>query len=438
MRGTLRIFLFFATLSFAVIAYGESQLVYFGGSTAKDDSSFDTSLNDALAYAKSKNLKADFFYRKTLPKTLADEDSAKIKEFTPKSFKKKIRELARSISSGKIKPGEQLLVYLDTHGSKIDGTYKVTADTELANGEDLQYLIQAAERKNVRLGIINGTCYSGSLMKYRTPHTCIVTSAQPDKVGFAGDPINLAALSPGLDDLESLYLLQRSLYPGLRSQPMISTEAGIRVDEMLSPLKSSIIHEHDRDVILAQPTCKTPTSSLVNLEKEINTLKASTRETPEWAAETIKDLRDLIEKFNSTKLKLQAYNIAKNKETCVDTTFMEGAKVNTDYEKCLTQEDIEWVAANYYKPGESRQSRKGLTTGTKQLADPIRSQFIDQQNSDNYKNFQRLKKENQEAIHEIDIYSAMIGALERDIYNKAYKKASEESKAPNPCRDFKL
>jgi hypothetical protein len=441
MNGFLRAFLFCAGLSLFHIAYAENHLVYFGGgsSTKKTDNMFDKSLQDVLAYAKSKNLKADFFYRKSLPENLTKEDSAGIKELNPQTFKEKIRELARSISSGKIKPGEQLLIYLDTHGDNVNGTYALTTETDLANGEDLQYLIRAAEKKGVKLGIIGATCYSGSLMKYRTPNTCIITASKPDRIGFYGDVGDLSGAGKNdLTNLESWYLSLRPQYAGVLSQPMISTEAGIQTDELLSPLKSTIIDDSERSQALSKPICTNSISSLSNLEKEIKSLQSTAQVDRQWASQSVGRLRYSIEKYNSAQVKVQAYILAKNKTSCVVAPFMEGAIVNTSEHICANQQQIEWIAANFHKPGENRQSRKGHLTGSKQLADPARSYFIDQTNTEDYKNFQRLKKENQEAIAELNSYSSEIATLERDIYEKAYKKASAESAAPNPCRDFKL
>lgn len=440
MIGPLKALLFTMTFCFSFLAYAENHMVYFGGgfSSYKPDVMFDKSLVSVLSYAKAKNVKADFFYRKDIPASLPAEDKAKIQQFTAKSYKEKIRELARSISSGKIKPGEQLLVYLDTHGKIQDDKYILGADDEDVDGETIQHLIRTAEKKGVKLGIIGATCYSGSLMKYSTPNTCIVTAAQPDRLGFYGDVPDLSKTVPFSSDLETLFLESRADHPYNNSQPMISTEAGVRVDEMLSPLKSNIIHEIDRNKLPPKLVCTSQESYLSNLEKEVRALKVNTRDPDELTDTGVQQMRELIKTHNALQTKLEAFNKAKYKLACINHPFMEETQINMGKRSCANLEQIEWVAENYYKPGDNRQTRKGLATANKKPADRIYSFYIEQQETEDYKNYQRLKKENKKDIAELTNYSRQIASYERSIYTRAYKKASKESKAPNPCKDFKL
>ena len=330
MQIVARALIFTLMISLGLKAQAENHLVYFGGgkSTSPSDDMFDSSLKHSLAYSKASGWKSEYHYRQSLPRDLAPDDYGKVKnDFSPQVFNDKINELTAAIKTGKIKRGEQLLVFIDTHGDlTVDGKLVGRSDAGSVDLEQLQILIRAAEEKGVKLGIIGATCYSGSLMKYRSPNTCLITTAQPDKVSFGVDARILlsARKNLGKTNLEELYLETREKTDSAEirdnraqpSQPMISTNAGIAADEMLSPLKKAIVHDEDRETIYRKSVCEDPALTAMKLDKSFRdvevTIAGSFYDSQEKALPLLKEK---IEEFNNLQNEFLADKSIKRSES---------------------------------------------------------------------------------------------------------------------------
>jgi hypothetical protein len=318
-------------INLGIQAQAENHLVYFGGGKTANlpyDDMFDYSLKQSLAYGKASGWKSEYHYRQSLPRDLAPEDYSKVKnDFSSKVFNDKIRELTVAIKMGKIRRGEQLLVFIDTHGVlNEDGKLVGISDPGNVDLEKLKFLIRAAEQKGVKLGIIGATCYSGSLMKYRSPNTCLITTAQPDKVSFGIDSRLLVSARKNLGNtnLEELYLEAREKTDTVEirmnraqpSQPMISTNAGIAADEMLSPLKNVIIHDVDREAIYNKSLCENPALAAMKLNKNFSDVEVMVSgffyDSEEKALPLLKEK---IEEFNNLQNEFLADKSVKRSES---------------------------------------------------------------------------------------------------------------------------
>lgn len=421
-------YIFFAIFSFSIVTHAENHLVYFGGGVSQDseDAIFDKSLKDTLAYARERNLKADFFYSRKSPQGITSAEKAQLKEFSPQSFEDKINDLVTEIKKpeGKIKSGEQVLVYLDTHGYIEDGKFLVSANGKLVDVEILRGLIDAAEKKSVKLGIIGATCFSGSLMKYRTPNTCIITASQPDKIGFYGDPLSLANAVKA-DNLETLYLQKRRENIKGPSQPMISTEAGIFVDDLLTPLKREIADENDLANLSYSPVCTNNESTVMALEAQLKSIKITTnglflRET----SDAYPKIKEKIAEFNEIQTQMISYIIAQRKKVCT-ADLHEQNKTQLDNEVCADVQVIDMYAND--TPRYMKEKGEKYVNSVLKLKE-----------SKDYKDFKRLEMIYSKQMKKLKSISKEIARYERQIYDQAYKKASDNSTAANPCRAFKL
>lgn len=425
------------TAFFSISAWAGNHLVFFGGgsSSLAQDVFFDPSLKNTKEFAKKSGWQSEFYYRKKMPESLTPEEKVGIKEFSPQSFRDKINSLIADINSGKIQPQEQLLVVLSTHGKLDSGKLILTADQDNVEVDSLKELVSAAERKGVKLGVVGSTCYSGSLMKYMTPNTCLITIAQPDKVGFESDLTGFSKLVSadkpvGASNLEELYLntrLENSKFAtnGVVSQPMISTQAGVAIDEMLYPLKRGLFHKIDLVPALDQPVCVNTELAMTSLQENMKDMTIVTKGF--WidgSDEAYPLLKEKMDEYNKLYRQVDDYQMAKSKVACnYDGEPSSPTFLRKNF--CLGVADLEPGF-----PGSDLEK-----DGTRHSFAQLR---VDLRKTKEYQEYRRLKNLHQVTINRMLDLSRQIAELERQVYDQAYKKASKEFKGPNPCRDFKI
>lgn len=397
----------------------ENHLVYFGGdksNNTSDSQLFNDQLKRILDYSKKTSWRSEFYYQKNLPSELPEKEKKGIKEFSPDSFQEKILSLKKDLRNGKIKSGDQLLVYIDAHG-RLDQNrdFVISTDQGAAHSEVLKGLIALAEEKKVKLGVVGMNCYSGSLLRFRTPNTCIVTLSQADKLGFDDDATNFSSLvlkKAGSTNLEEVFLNSRydqfqfSFSP---SQPMISTEAGVLVDENLSALKEGIFHEIDLYQSQLQPLCKNSTLKIETLEAKIASLAQLLQLDRKSVIEPqrLEKLKALLREYNDLYTGTSPFSKYANDLACSkDGDCLEVFEIDLYETLPLSEKDRQWV--------------NELKTTTA------------------YKNFKRFIIKHEPYYQRMKDLSLEISQEERALYDQLYKLASQKMKGPNPCRDFKL
>jgi len=411
-------------------SFAKNTLVYFGGgrSANPDDSLFDAGFLKVKQFSKNQNWDSEFYYRKSLPPNVSTEDIIKTKQFTASNFLGKIESLKTDILNGKFKDGDQLLVYIDTHGKPDENTKHIilAADDESVDSQALRDLIALAEEKKVKLGVVGANCYSGSLLRYRTPNTCIVTAAPEDKVGFNTDTnafTDNMLLKQGATNLEDVFLNARwnkHLIYG-PAQPMISTEAGVIVDEALSSIKDGIFYEVDLVKEQARPVCKNNSYMIDNLEQEIKKLSQVIRFSFTYLGlpATYKGKGGLIDikQIQNLQAKLKNYQALYQQTT---PFAVEGEQnVCSKKKSCFAARDVDaWEP--YADTPEKLQLLKELREN------PI------------YKKYKESTKGQEAEIKKMYDLSIEISRQERELYDQLYKIASKKVTGPNPCRDFKL
>lgn len=406
--------------------FATKHLVYFGGgnSAVESDAMFDQGLKDMMEYADKASWKSEFYFRKSVPKEMSAHKD-RIKTFTPETFQKRIEGIKADIRQGRIKAGEQLMLYLDSHGILDEkGNYLISVDRQRVETESLKGLIQLAEEKNIKLGIVGMTCYSGSLLRFKTANTCIVTIAPPDKVGFSDDSFYLSKntlLQANKTNLEDVYLRSRRHGNDYYSpaQPMISTEAGIMADQALAPLKSGIYDAYDLSREQRQPVCRNMSLEIESLNQKLNHLA----KVVEFSSGNLdlpaeyKGPGNIVDLKRVQKLqdKLKAYEVF-YQETA-KTSHLQNSQVCGKNDLCLRA-----FAADIFVP-RSEEERRWL--------EEVKS-------SEAYKKYKAGTKNQETLLQRMRELSLEIAKEERDLYDQLYKLASQKTAGPNPCRDFKL
>ncbi len=180
--------------------------------------------------------------------------------FTEKSYDQMLKDYESKIIKGEIKKGDQLLVYISSHGAarkEGDKTHQISvkgqAATDLTTLEGsktvsldkLQNLIDLAKKYDVKLGVLDFSCHSGNTLALANPDTCIIASSAPDNFGWAG-PNTFSdrftkAMAPG-KTLEDLFL-HAFIDRGETAFPMISTKVGMELQDELYELLAPYLYK---------------------------------------------------------------------------------------------------------------------------------------------------------------------------------------------------
>lgn len=209
MRKTLTSVCFLLCMN----AQGSDQLYYLGGGGegTKTSTIFDYNISNVQNITSSHKLDYQISFngghRDTEDKLRAHFPSNKVTNFTEKNFNERLKEIERKLMRGEIKPTEKLLLIIDSHGAESNkelthsislANNKQVKDLNNLNGSDsvsldrLKKIVDLAEAKGVKLGIVDFSCHSGStlnLAKKLSQNTCVISSTGPHHYGYAGSRV---------------------------------------------------------------------------------------------------------------------------------------------------------------------------------------------------------------------------------------------------------
>lgn len=264
--------------------------------------------------------------------------------FTAKNYLKMIEDLKTRIKNNQIKPNEQVLLFIDSHGAEKgnDKTHSISiannksitnynnlGGTSLVSIDKIQEIIDLSEAKNIKLGIVDLSCHSGNTLNLRknSAKTCIVTSTGPQHYAFAGNNsfgnefIN--QLKSGTHTLESAFLEARRISND-NAYPMISTSQSERtrksIYELITPYlqyQGKNIGKLKDDIIDMATLCyECRANELTRLIKHIETFKKIGAINDSNSRDMIANLKEYeaLRKFLTDEYKKLNDPIIKNKE----------------------------------------------------------------------------------------------------------------------------
>lgn len=129
--------------------------------------------------------------------------------FIKETYEKLINEMISKIESGQLRKGDQLMITIDTHGAKNKGekTHEISlsggALTDLVtlegantvNLDALEKLAALASEKQVKLAILDFSCFSGNLLNIKNDKVCMISATSPDLFARTGISETSLALS---------------------------------------------------------------------------------------------------------------------------------------------------------------------------------------------------------------------------------------------------
>ncbi len=456
-----------------------------GGSRSKAENIFDPGFLELEKLTANRKWEATFQVDTGHPSTqrnlkaLPAATQEKIFDFSSNSFLNQMTDIRKKIDSGYFSKDQKILVVIATHGSGLneDGINEIsTSDsTKTPLSPSLKNLVEAANRKGIKLGLILDHCYSGDQIKdfQKSSNVCIVTASESSRMGSTEFDHFFRELS-NAQDLESAFLTSRANMLNSAPQPMINTEAGLKAARDLEIIKNFKFGIADSKDAHANRLCSNNKYKLEKLVKVMSEINEQSQR--DWFATWTNSHRDIAEdikkyflaneqELNQAAEKPQGPHGRDSSECIAKTRNLNQGKFgfcfyvfrSLSQELQLVKDQIAILRKENMQvsPKGSRREEmeskynikmptEGLKIGDlefelgrlmKFYQDP---EFIE---ADRKMSAFRAKQKKWQLEADKAHEKAWGGEMmqnERLMYDALYKHYSKQSPASNPCRDFKL
>ena len=175
----------------------------------------------SYAAARSLNDLAFAVRQEIVQKTYPQSFKVKNQRFTSKNYESAVESYIKKIETGAIKPGEKLMVILDTHGAAKTSAHRThsiaTSGAEIKDYDNLGNndhdsvdrlfdLAKIAEEKGVKLAILDFSCHSGNSLALANDKTCVISSSGPNHYGYSNFPATFYENMSTGKNLEDVFL----------------------------------------------------------------------------------------------------------------------------------------------------------------------------------------------------------------------------------------
>ena len=120
--------------------------------------------------------------------------------FTESNYNELIDEMIKKIETGELTAGDQLMVNIDTHGSRkrnekthsiaLAGSplsdLKTLSGAETVDLDRLEKLANLAAEKGVKLALIDMSCFSGNLHNIKNDKVCFISATGAEQYSYSG------------------------------------------------------------------------------------------------------------------------------------------------------------------------------------------------------------------------------------------------------------
>lgn len=498
------IFLFLImSLEFAHSNENKKQLYYLGaGGEPKGDSTiFDAQASKVGDFVNSSE------WETTVSFNGGHEDTEKIinkkfkkarnvGSFTEYKYDKIIADITKKLESGELKANDQLMIVIDTHGFKNNGEkthkwalaipdmkeveeylsggmskedqVKYLGGKGLVSADQMEKLAVLASEKGVKLAIVDHSCFSGNLLNIKNDKVCMISGAGKNQVSYIQPKVFgmiipmtyignfYGSMKPGVN-LEDLFLSSRTQGIDLIDFPMISTEEGRAINDLIYSYLSPYLEFAEDDVkkydvkdqnIFAQQACfasekhdsfilelklqkiiagaakKMPLKEFDALEKALNKYRAHQVETEKVYNQMFDIDKDL------EKILLSA--------TLEEKEFLESWNhrdfILNDWDKVYVKTNITEQFGSKFEADTLAEIQINLKTIRKKqaYANSVIAKLSKTQQQ-NIKKFQSVYAKDDEAFK----LAGKVGTEAKKVYDILYKNMQRKDKS-NPCRDFIL
>ena len=486
----VKLLIFASLLNTSIEIFAKDTIIFIGGGgepLGAKETQFDESLENLGKFYRdnrpSYNAVVNFNggHQKTESKIEKYFSDAEVKNnFNAKSYEQLVDDTIKKLSSNppQIAPGEKIVLFINSHGGENRGekTHSIsTANSAMTNMnaggasmvslDKLKALSDLAEKNNVKLGIVDGSCHAGNTLALANSKTCVVAASGPKHYSYSNFADLFAKNMKKGKNFEEIFFQTRNKLGGT-GFPMISTPAGMAVQDEIYPYLTPYMYYHDEYRGMALD--KIDNYIRQNSTPELMCVKDADFKKLDALMILIQDMSNIGErsgKFESVDLSKLRKKISKYKST-QDEYFNKIARVNlSTLDKKETIKTAAYPSGNQYTHKELLSTNylfqikmKEEASKNLSLTEVKRKQALDL--AEFYRECQRVKervlrenpqyKEQEAIIAKLKDDSNVNSYIAHDImkeatavYNTYYKiKESEfvEKKtiAPNPCKDFVL
>jgi len=461
-------------------AYADNYMVIMGagGEEAKPGTIFDGGIRNLATYVRnSDGLKVDVALNGGHSETTQIIENefprgTPTSQFREVDYKRLIQKYTQMLKNDQIKSGDQLMIYIDSHGGEKEASLKThrisTAEgtavnldnldgSETVSLDDLEALKDLAKAKRVKMAIIDASCHSGNTVALADENTCVISSSGPNHYGYTSFGYAFPnAMSKG-KTLEEVFLEVRNNETA-PSFPMISTNEGMSVYNELYTKLTPFLYDYDEKNDKLTPfllrnngeaqMCLTDANfkSLIQTIDNIEDMNTVTKKILWWTYKNkevdFTELKRLLTQYKKTldeaalKMREIGSEQFKKKETIQgfvgEVTWKD--LLMTDYNELITkaserlqaetnEKKRNALANNILYYTRANEKKQALLNSESGLAASVNQQ-----------------KELMRSLTDTKVLSGSIAREERKLFDIMYKQAQKANpdKSKNPCHNFKL
>lgn len=461
-------------ISSATFAKNYMALMGGGGEPTGDKTIFDDEIKGVSFFLKNNNWSPTVSYNgghkntEGILKPLQSKMSSPITRFTANNYEKIISEYEQKIKSGQITRGDQVVLYIASHGAinaGKDTTHKISTSGEKAQDlihltgsklvslDRLKNLSQLAQSKGIKLGIIDMSCHSGSTQVLANSNTCVISSTGPNHFAWGGTPTTFAAqfsrnMKKG-QSLEDVFINANKVKSDV-SFPMISSPAGKAIQTKIYKEISPFLFDTRSEITTAKMKSYFEQEYAKNqcliIDKNYDKLMSFVDEMDTIVKyQDFNQLRSMIDEYYDLQkglrnsLKTQKAPALTQKQTFCTTIF--------NKKQCVTHSMSNIAAMDFSKSSYFLQSQLKMSRPPTTIDIQGQLDLLKQMEQSRIKFFQDYPQLANTTVTFKDLnIKDKTRRLSKGIseeFQKAYPNvynniAVEKRTQPNPCRDIKL
>lgn len=471
----------------------DNHLIFIGGGgepAGAQGTQFDRSiegLGDFYLENKNYKLKTSFNGGHPVTEALLKEKfrgEGKNERFTAESYQSIVDDLLRKMSKNPPEIGEdaKVILFINSHGGEKKGnTHEISTvgsgitnmnsinSSSAVSLDKLAAIAEMAEKKKIKLAIIDGSCHAGNTLALANSKTCVIAASGPSHYAYSNFADTFASLMRRGVSLEDVFLDTRDRLDGI-GFPMISGSVGENVQNALYPYLTPYLYYHDQyrgmeldkidnyikgnltdELVCRRENDYRSLKAIIDLIEKMNQIERKTFFSSKITIEKTVDLAELKNQIDLYK-KTQDNYIQRLRE--LDTLNLDqkmtvsfGSLKNTYSYREILAMDVD----SMIQEKDADLKRSDLSKSRKEMITNFRKLYVELKKAK-----EKLLAENTGLMKQKEIYEELkrdqnvgydiamsIGKEAHKAYNAYYKnlkKSSEkgEKLANNPCGDFVL
>lgn len=410
--------------------------------------------------------------------------------FIEKNFNALMDEIIQKLEKGELSEGDQLLIAINTHGARrsigkdpekthhVAMSYSEAKDLNNLSGaqtvdlDKMEKIMNLAAEKNVKLGILDFSCYSGNLLNLKNDKVCLVSASGPEQFSYGAGTLNLGfftlsfpitfgskffdSLKKG-KNLEELFLSSRTT-GDTPDFPMINTKEGLAINEMMYRMITPYLsYNADYTANFAARYVRTGDrfeEQVCRIEDNHNQLLDFLKQYENLASvvddvnrNEFKSLREALEEYRSYQRTYEVslrgkFEVEKEIKAIFEKQFPNNKKEWNNYSPLdFLSLDLDSSIKYYEGLAERDKNNKYLSGVWDSTVAGLKKQkeiasYVKENLSENAKAKLKAQEEAYSKSGVTRTLAMKVSVEAKKVYDTLYKK--NQSAESNPCRDFVL